>query len=116
MGYITLYMGYIIMLVSNILLVYVLAFVTFAHINIGIILVILLQNIVPVETTYPKLFRGKLWLIVSLLTLTSSAYTCNLLLYGNPSYDFHTNKKILELTISFIISSKIFDGPLISND
>ena len=51
-------------------------------------------------------------LIVSLLILTTSAYTCNLFLYGNPCYDFHTNKTILELTISFIISSKRFDGPL----
>ena len=54
--------------------------------------------------------------LVSLLTLTSSAYTYNLLLYGNPCYDFNTNKKILELTISFIISSKRFDDLLISND
>ena len=56
---------------------------------------------------------GNLRLIVS---LSSSAYTCNLLLYGNPCYDFHTNKNILEPTISFIISNKRFDGPLISND
>ena len=59
---------------------------------------------------------GKLRLIISLLTLTSSSYTCNLLLYGNPSYDFHTNRKIVELAISFIISSKRFEVPFISND
>ena len=56
---------------------------------------------------------GKLRLIISLLTLISPSYTCNLLLYGNPSYDFHTNQKILELTISFILSSKRFEGPFI---
>ena len=54
--------------------------------------------------------------IVSLLTLTSPSYTCNLLLYGNPSFNFYTNKKILEITISFIIASKRFEAPFISND
>ena len=70
----------------------------------------------PVYSLLRRELFGNLRLIVSLLTLTSSANTCNLLFYGNPFYDFHTNKEILELTISFIISSKRFDGLLISND
>ena len=86
---------------------------TFVHISISIILVILYRNFVSVKITNLKLLHCP---IISLLTLTSSSYTCNLLLYGNPCYDFHTNKKILELTICFIISSKRFDGPFISND
>ena len=64
----------------------------------------------PIYSLLRRELFGNLRLIVSLLTLTSSACTCNLLLYGNPCYD------LLELTISFIISSKRFNGPLISID
>ena len=56
---------------------------------------------------------AKLRTFISLLTLTSSSYTCNLLLFGNPNYDFYTNKKILEITICFITTSKRFLVPLI---
>ena len=70
----------------------------------------------PIYSLLRRELFGNLRLNVSLLTFTSSTYTCNLLLYGNPCYDFHTNKNILELTISFIISSKRFDSPLSSND
>ena len=59
---------------------------------------------------------GKLKQIISLITFISPSYTCNLLLFGNSSYDFYTNRKILELTISFITSSNRFEGPFISND
>ena len=62
-----------------------------------------------------KLF-GTLWLIISLLTFTSPYYTCNLLLYGDPSYDFQTNKTIIEITICYIISSERFKVPFIFND
>ena len=57
---------------------------------------------------------AKLRTFISLLTLTSSSYTCNLLLFGNPNYDFYTNKKILEITICFITTSKRFLVPLIN--
>ena len=67
----------------------------------------------PIYSLLRRDLFGNHRMIVRLLTLTSSAYTCNLRLYGN---DFHTNKQILEHTISFIIWSKRFDGPLISND
>ena len=40
----------------------------------------------------------------------------NLLLNGNHSFDFLINKKIAELTINFIILSKRFEVPFISND
>ena len=40
--------------------------------------------------------------------------TSNLFLYGNSSLDFRTNKKIIELAINFIISSKRFDGGFLS--
>ena len=56
---------------------------------------------------------AKLRTFISLLTLTSSSYTCNLLLFGNPNFDFYTNKKILEITICFITTSKRFLVPLI---
>ena len=59
---------------------------------------------------------GKLRLIIGLPTLISSSFTCNMLLNGNYHYDFNTNKKIIELTISFITSSNRFDQPFISND
>ena len=49
---------------------------------------------------------GKLSMIISLVSLTSFFYTRNLLLYGYSWYDFQANKRILELTINFIISSK----------
>ena len=55
---------------------------------------------------------GKLRLLISLLILTTPLRTCNLLLYGDPCLDFHTNKKILELTICYIISSNRFNVPL----
>ena len=58
----------------------------------------------------------KLRQIISLITLISPSYTSNLLLFGNSSFDFHTNRKILELTISFIISSNRFEGAFIAND
>ena len=45
----------------------------------------------PIYSLLRRELFGNLRLIVSLLTLTSSAYTCNLLLYGNPCYDFPTN-------------------------
>ena len=50
---------------------------------------------------------------ISLVTLISSKYTCNLLIYGDPTYDTHTNKMIILATIQFLISSKRFDQPLI---
>ena len=65
--------------------------------------------------TRSELF-GKLSKIISLLIFTSPFVTCNLLLHGNHDFDFQTNKKILELTICYIISSKRFDLPLISDD
>ena len=52
--------------------------------------------------------------IISLVTLISPSYTCNLLLFGNYTYDVITNRKILDLTLSFIISSKRFEGPFIT--
>ena len=58
---------------------------------------------------------GKLRQIIGLPTLISASYTCNLLLFGNPTYDFFTNRKILEFTITFIICSNRFDGPLFSD-
>ena len=58
----------------------------------------------------------KLKQLISLPTLISTSYTCNLLLFGNSRYDFYTNRKILELTITFITKSNRFDGPLILND
>ena len=70
----------------------------------------------PIYSLLRRELLGNFRLIVSFLTLISSAYTCNLLMCSNPCYNFHTNKKILGLTISFIISSKRFDGPLISNE
>ena len=57
---------------------------------------------------------GKLREIVSFPTLISSSYTCILLLYGNNRYQPEVNKKILDLTISYILSSDRFSGPLIS--
>ena len=59
---------------------------------------------------------GKLRQVISLITLISPSYTCNLLLFGNSSLDFYTNRKIMELTISFIISSNRFEGSFISDD
>ena len=59
---------------------------------------------------------GKLKMVISLLIFTSPFFTCNLLLYGNHDFDSHTNKKILESTICFIISSKRFSLPFISDD
>ena len=125
----TLYMVFIIQLELNILLVYVLASAGHLrmhkfHHNLG-------------DTTsgscscgkpetvehYPlhcpnyTLIRSELFAnlrtFISLLTLTSSSYTCNLLLFGNPNYDFYTNKKILEITICCITTSKRFLVPLI---
>ena len=58
----------------------------------------------------------KLRYIISLVTLISPTYACDLLLYGNPIYTPDINRKILELTIEFLISSKRFDGPFILND
>ena len=40
--------------------------------------------------------------------------TRGLILYGNSSLDFRTNKNIIELAINFIISSKRFDGAFLS--
>ena len=51
--------------------------------------------------------------IISFITLISPSYTCNLLLFGNSSYDFATNRKILGLAISFITSSNRFEGAFI---
>ena len=51
--------------------------------------------------------------IISLVTLISSKYTCDLLLYGNPNYDSQTNKIIIESTIEYMILSKRFDLPLL---
>ena len=58
----------------------------------------------------------KLRLIISLLILTPTSYTCDLLLYGDSSLSFLTNKKILQSTISFIVSSKRFEMTFISKD
>ena len=58
----------------------------------------------------------KLSQIISLLTLISPSYTCNLLLYGNPNLNFNINKKILQLTLWFISSSQRFEVPFMSND
>ena len=61
-----------------------------------------------------NLIRSQLFVnlkeITNLETLISSSFTANLFLYGNSSLDFRTNKKIIELAINFIISSKRFDG------
>ena len=54
--------------------------------------------------------------IISLVTLTSPSFACNLLLFVNSTENFPTNKKILELTISYISSSNRFDGPFFLND
>ena len=58
----------------------------------------------------------KLRLIISLLILTSTSYTCDLLLYGDSNLSFLTNKNLLQSTISFIVSSKRFEIPFISKD
>ena len=58
----------------------------------------------------------KLKHITSLITLISSSYSRNLLLFCNSSYDSHTNRKLLELTTSFITSSNRFEGPFTSKD
>ena len=55
----------------------------------------------PIYSLLRRELFGNLRLIVSLLTLTSSADTRNLLLYGNPCYDFHTNKNTIQLALSF---------------
>ena len=52
--------------------------------------------------------------VINLETLISPSYTANLFLYRNSSLDFRTNKKIIELAIHFIISSKRFDGGFLS--
>ena len=57
----------------------------------------------------------KLKQIISLTTLISSSYTCNLLLYGNSNYDLYTNRKILDFTINFITSSNRFEGAFIND-
>ena len=46
----------------------------------------------PIYSLLRRELFGKLRLIVSPLTITSSAYTCNLLLYGNPCHDFHGDR------------------------
>ena len=58
----------------------------------------------------------KLRLFISLLILTSTSYTCDLVLYGDSSLSFLTNKIFLQSTISFIVSSKRFEIPFISKD
>ena len=58
----------------------------------------------------------KLRRLISLPTLISSSYTCNLLLYGNPKYDDCTNRKTVELTISYILATNRFDQPFFSAD
>ena len=66
--------------------------------------------------TYPlirSVLFGQLMHYISLLTLTSPSSTCDLLLYGNPIYSFLTNKKILQSTFSFIVSSKRFELPFV---
>ena len=126
----TLYMVFIIQLELSILLVYVLAsriiFVCTSSITIS---ETLLPVLVPVgslklshTTYYIALTTRSLDLssllnserLLGLLTLTSSSYTCNLLLFGNPNYNFYTNEKILEITICFITTSKRFLVPLIN--
>ena len=57
----------------------------------------------------------KLRKIISLVTLVSPLYFRNLLLYGSSIYKPHTNREIVELTISFLISSSRFNGPLFTN-
>ena len=52
---------------------------------------------------------------ICLATLISPSYTVNLLLYGKTSLEFSANKKVLELTINYVIASKRFDGPFITN-
>ena len=51
--------------------------------------------------------------MISLVTLSSPKYTCDLLLYGNSNYILPTNKKIIEATIEYLISIKRFDQPLL---
>ena len=52
--------------------------------------------------------------VINLEPPISQSYNANLFLYGNSSLDFRTNKKIIELAINFIISSKRFDGEFLS--
>ena len=51
--------------------------------------------------------------LISHVTLINSKYTRGLLLYGDSNYDSGINKKIIEPTISFLLSSKIFNQPVI---
>ena len=48
----------------------------------------------------------KLRLIVSLLILTSTSYTCDLLLYGDSSLSFLTNKKIYKVQLALLFQVK----------
>ena len=50
---------------------------------------------------------------ISLVSLTNAKYTCDLLLYGDPKYNWNINKEIMKATIEFILTTKRFDTPLI---
>jgi hypothetical protein len=50
---------------------------------------------------------------ISLVSLINSKFTCDLLLFGNHSYDVNTNRMIILETIQYLISTKRFDQPLI---
>ena len=67
------------------------------------------------QSTRYELF-GKLSFsnIISLVTFISPTYTSQLLLFGSTLYSDNINRKILEATIDFVVSSKRFDYPLLS--
>ena len=50
---------------------------------------------------------------ISLVTLVNDKYVCEMLLYGDPKYNWLTNKEIIKATIQFILTSKRFDTALI---
>ena len=67
----------------------------------------------PIYSLLRRELFGKLRLVVSLLTLTSSAYTCNLLSYGNPCFrmvtlatTFIPIKKFLNLQLALLFRVK----------
>ena len=49
-----------------------------------------------------ELFK-KLRLIITLLTFNSPTYTCNLLWFGNPCYDFYSNNKLLSCQFVLLV-------------
>ena len=67
----------------------------------------------PNQVIFRSVLFENLRKIISLVSLISSKYTCNLLLYGDHIYDTNTNKMIILETIQYLISTKRFDKPFI---